>query len=124
MVTDYVSLKGCENPDWHSDGYCDDINNFEACLFDGGDCCGSYVNTAYCTECQCLEGGGENVGTTTSSSIATTNGGIGCNEGWVADGYCDDNNNNLGCNFDGGDCCGSNVNTQYCFECQCLEGGG
>ena len=27
------------------------------------------------------------------------------------------------CNYDGGDCCGDNVNRQYCSECQCLEGG-
>ena len=46
----------------------------------------------------------------------------GCqNSGWVGDGYCDDGNNNADCNYDGGDCCGSNVSTQYCTECQCLE---
>ena len=40
---------------------------------------------------------------------------------WKGDGYCDDNNNNEGCEFDGGDCCGPNVNTQYCTKCECLE---
>ena len=29
--------------------------------------------------------------------------------------------NNPGCDYDGGDCCGSNVNTDYCEQCQCLE---
>ena len=29
-------------------------------------------------------------------------------------------NNNAGCNWDGGDCCGDNVNTQFCSECQCI----
>ena len=28
------------------------------------------------------------------------------------------------CNYDGGDCCGSNINTQYCVECQCQNGNG
>ena len=42
----------------------------------------------------------------------------------MGDGYCDDVNNNLECNYDGGDCCGSNVNVQYCTECQCLDVGG
>ena len=28
------------------------------------------------------------------------------------------------CNYDGGDCCLDPVNTQYCSECQCLDGGG
>ena len=59
-------------------------------------------------------------GGTTTSSITTSISGE-CNQGWIGDGYCDDINNNVGCNFDGGDCCGSNVNTQYCTECLCLE---
>ena len=39
----------------------------------------------------------------------------------IGDDYCDDNNNNPGCNYDGGDCCGPNVNTLYCQECLCLN---
>ena len=39
---------------------------------------------------------------------------------WKGDNYCDDQNNNCGCEWDGGDCCGSNVNTQYCSACECL----
>ena len=35
--------------------------------------------------------------------------------------YCDDENNNCGCDWDGGDCCGNNVNTQYCSACECLD---
>ena len=48
-------MLGCENPGYHGDLMCDDVNNNEACFFDGGDCCGSNVNTQYCTEFQCLE---------------------------------------------------------------------
>ena len=40
---------------------------------------------------------------------------------WNGDGFCDDQNNNEACEFDGGDCCGDNVKTQYCTQCQCLE---
>ena len=32
-------------------------------------------------------------------------GGCGTQSAWVGDGHCDDNNNNAGCNFDGGACC-------------------
>ena len=95
-------IAGCEIPGYHGDNYCNDENNNEACFFDGGDCCGSNVNTLFCTECLCLEEGG-------------------CNQSWIADGYCDDVNNNLDCTYDGGDCCGSNVNTQYCTQCICYE---
>merc|ERR1739844_6653 len=40
---------------------------------------------------------------------------------WQGDGYCDDDNNNDGCDYDGGDCCGDDVNTKYCTECECLD---
>ena len=45
---------------------------------------------------------------------------------WFGDNYCDDDNNNEECGWDGGDCCGDNVNTQYCTACECLDpnGGG
>ncbi len=50
----------CSNPlvqKYIGDGYCDDIFNLDLtdCLFDGGDCCGSNVNTMFCDHCQCLE---------------------------------------------------------------------
>ena len=66
-------------------------------------------------------GGGDNGGTTTPSGTTTAGD---CNQGWIGDGYCDDINNNLDCSYDVGDCCGSNVNTDYCNVYQCLEGGG
>ena len=40
---------------------------------------------------------------------------------WTGDGICDDLNNIFVCNYDGGDCCGFNVNTQYCSDCLCLS---
>ena len=40
----------------------------------------------------------------------------------VGDTYCDDELNNPGCNYDGGDCCGSGVLEDYCLECTCYEG--
>ena len=42
---------------------------------------------------------------------------------WVGDGSCDDTTNTIECNYDGGDCCGSNVNTAYCQQCLCLPNG-
>ena len=38
-----------------------------------------------------------------------------------ADGYCEDSVNTYPCNYDGGDCCGPNVITYDCYDCQCLE---
>ena len=37
----------------------------------------------------------------------------------IGNGYCNDNTNNESCSYDGGDCCGPNVDTQYCTECIC-----
>ena len=59
---------------------------------------------------------------TSGTATATTAGG--CNTGWIGDNYCDDINNNMECSYDGGDCCGCNVDTQYCTECQCLDSNG
>ena len=118
-----------------ANGYCDDVNNNLDCSYDGGDCCGSNVNTLFCSECQCLEGGGSG-GSTTPSLITgvTIIGGTTTSNNVViietcyyqeliSNGYCNDMNNNLVCSYDGGDCCGSNVNTLFCTECQCLEPG-
>ena len=43
----------------------------------------------------------------------------------MGNGYCNDETNSLECGYDGGDCClGSDIETQYCTECQCLYGEG
>ena len=31
------------------------------------------------------------------------------NENWIGDNYCDDENNNAACQFDGGDCCNNTM---------------
>jgi hypothetical protein len=40
----------------------------------------------------------------------------------IADGFCQDYNNNRHCSFDGGDCCGPCVNREFCTECKCKTG--
>ncbi len=47
-----------------------------------------------------------------------------CEHDLIGDTYCDGNNNNEECGFDGGDCCdGEDHYCQNCFEntCLCLE---
>ena len=34
---------------------------------------------------------------------------------------CHDEYNNCGCDWDGGDCCRRNADTQYCSACECLS---
>ena len=131
METDHVA-----------DGYCDDIANTDICYWDGGDCCGPNRVIDYCTECQCHETTTQTTPTATTAttittavptsaptttagvSIQVTTTGPGCNVGWTGDNYCDDINNNMECGYDGGDCCGCDVNTDYCTECQCLDPNG
>ena len=44
----------------------------------------------------------------------------GCDDSYkVDDGYCDDENNNAKCYYDGGDCCGPHINREYCDDCIC-----
>ena len=60
LVYIWFCIPACEtlNPQWIGNGYCVDEFNNAGCGFDGGDCCGPDVKTAYCSECQCL---GENI---------------------------------------------------------------
>ena len=37
----------------------------------------------------------------------------------VGNGFCNDETNNVACNYDGGECCVMNANTVYCSECAC-----
>ena len=53
FISEY--LLACRVPVWKGDGYCDDVNNVASCDYDGGDCCGSNVNTAFCSTCACLD---------------------------------------------------------------------
>ena len=59
---------------------------------------------------------------------------IPCNADWIADGYCDEQNNNEKCGWDGGDCCPCtchDVNplfplcgaTSYYYDDEDLQGG-
>ena len=83
------------------------MNNNPGCEWDGGDCCGNNVNKQYCSVCSCLD---PNAVTEVCGSSH-----------WKGDGYCDDDNNNAGCDFDGGDCCGDNVKKEFCTECKCYQ---
>ena len=113
---------GCFFLAYVGNGYCDDETNNQDCNYDGGDCCGSIVNTEYCSECQCfsLISFPPTPPTPPTFPPWTTNIGGCANQHWAGDGWCDDGTNNQECNYDGGDCCGSNVNTEYCSECQCF----
>merc|ERR1711881_803704 len=64
--------------------------------------------------------------TTTTTTTTTQAPAPSCGqEKYKGDGYCDDDNNNAGCEFDGGDCCekslGGPLKTDYCKECKCLD---
>ena len=47
-----------------------------------------------------------------------------CKADWKGDGHCDDINNSEDCSWDGGDCCGSDVDLTYCTNCLCLDPNG
>ena len=86
------------------DGYCNDELNSANCSYDGGDCCGQNVNSELCSECVCK---------LQETCIA------GHYSPLVGDGYCHDEFNNPDCLYDGLDCCGLIVNTEFCSECSC-----
>merc|ERR1712223_706377 len=105
----------CASPQWATDGFCDDENNNEGCNFDGGACCAPYADSwdMFCTECKCKEDSKPPPEESCELPI------------FEGDGYCDDGNNNKGCNYDGGDCCTSTPPPiswdVFCTACECVE---
>ena len=93
-----IILNFCSNP------FCEPLKNQE-CNFDGGDCCGSCINTQFCTECYCFE----NI-----FSNAVPN-------ALVGDNFCNDETNIAACNYDNGDCCMLEIRTDFCSECNCYD---
>merc|ERR1711934_510760 len=77
--------------------------------YKGGDCCGAQVNKKYCKVCKCIDPKNQGGKPTCGSP------------NYKGDGVCDDNNNNKGCGYDGGDCCGAQVNKKYCKVCKCID---
>ena len=55
-------------------------------------------------------------------NLSFLNDSVAGNQNRIGNGYCDDENNNDECNFDGGDCCLDIVETYFCTICQCFEG--
>ena len=96
-----------EHPYYIGNGYCEDETNNEGCSYDNGDCCGSNVNTQYCTQCICYADQD-----CTAPLIQL-----------LGNGFCNDEANNAGCGYDGGDCCGDCANTDLCSECTCHDEG-
>ena len=43
-------------------------------------------------------------------------------QNWIGDNYCDDENNNAACQFDGGDCC-NNSDPMWDFYCSVSKKG-
>ena len=90
------------------DNFCDGQNNNEECAYDGGDCCPCTKMVTrsddyhvdrwgmFCLDptSGCLDPRVDMYPNCTHAGIAN-----------IGDGWCDVENNNEGCHFDGGDCC-------------------
>merc|ERR1712048_1084916 len=110
----------CGVPAYVGDGRCDDQNNNCGCNWDNGDCCGKSNDKyqfSYCKKCKCSD----------SKALEKCPGHCG-KPNYKGDGYCDVDNNNCGCAFDGGDCCGTSkrgkLQFAYCAgkaNCKCLD---
>jgi len=109
-----TSKKQCETPELKGDSYCDDKNNIADCDWDGGDCCHNSEEEnlqqfIYCDACECRDPDG----TQSPRKCRLPK--------YQNDDHCDDANNKGSCDWDGGDCCGEDVNTKYCSECLCVD---
>ena len=103
---------------YKGDGFCDDGNNNCGCGWDSGDCCapsGKAKQFSFCTICGCVDPG---------YTKDACSGACGAAAAYKGDGFCDDSNNNCGCDWDQGDCCGKSGKSKqfsYCTACDCLN---
>ncbi|CAM9132154.1 unnamed protein product [Ectocarpus sp. 13 AM-2016] len=91
-----------------SNGYCDIDNNNEACAYDGGDCCECTCEDTPNAKCgrggnfACIDPEAPCVDDDSFTVDMIEN----CESPWgIGDGYCNHENNNELCAYDGGDCC-------------------
>lgn len=121
------------------DALCDFPNNNADCGFDGGDCCectcvstgdnncGDVGSGFFCLDPEADQNCGETASPTMgpTTNPATSSAQTDC-EGYppyMEDGYCDEENNNAGCGFDGGDCCACTCVDSPTHTCGELGGG-
>ena len=97
----------CQYSTLIKNGICNDESNNEDCNYDGGDCCGVCITKDHCSECACI-GGSPDIHA--SDGLANV---------LVGNGFCNDETNKEDCDYDGGDCCASNIQKDYCSECSC-----
>ena len=107
LFSDSIYLADCAQPILIGNGFCNDETNVPECIYDGGDCCISCLNTDYCTNCTCIEGATENFNEFVPQNPL------------IGDGFCNDETNNYQCYYDGLDCCRSPINTALCSNCSC-----
>ena len=95
-----------------NNGRCDDQANIPDCDYDTNECCGP-GNYDFCRECKCLDPKKVHLPRQVDTSC----------KHWAVkgNGYCDDEANILGCDWDGGDCCGDHVVKGKCDICACKE---
>merc|ERR1719291_448287 len=99
-----------------------------------GACCNNNFGgwDTYCSACECLEPSTTTTAapttttttTTTTAAPTTTGTPSGCGSPqWAEDQWCDDENNNADCNWDGGACCNNAFGgwDTYCSACECKD---
>ena len=87
----------CQYSTLIKNGICNDESNNEDCNYDGGDCCGVCITKDHCSEGACI-GGSPDIHA--SDGLANV---------LVGNGFCNDETNKEDCDYDGGDCCASNI---------------
>ena len=106
----------CYNATIGDEHFC---TTFSPCGENEGDCdsneeCHTGLSCDIENGCSNYTGFNSNVACCTNQKVCQKN-------SWIGDSFCDDITNNEECEWDGGDCCGDNVNTDYCTLCLCLD---
>ena len=98
----------CEFSAGRFNGKCDDANNVFECSWDGGDCCGCFVEDGICQECGCKD-----------PEYLEQKPQICCEMELMVNGRCDSKNNKADCRYDGLDCCADIASKEWNMDYAC-----
>ena len=103
-----VEISRCPFLGFRGNGLCDDANNIPECDYDGGDCCGHFMQKGHCEECVCFDD---------QQNFYQQFPQWKCKPELMYDGECDLANDDPSCRFDGFDCQVSS----YCLDPTLLQ---
>ena len=102
----FAAVIKCDFSGGRENGKCDDSNNLFECDWDGGDCCGCFVEEGICDACDCKDPDHSDINYCCKMDV-------------MVNGICDTINNYALCRYDGLDCCSDLQRLKWDTDYEC-----